>query len=128
MLVKTLLPTLGGLILANLLAAIAIAVFLDAPPFSLKSLADAGLMTIFTGVISSIPAFVWGSPLYALAMYKNYASYFTAALIGATPGLLMVLIERSGFTEMVLYYGFLIGVCTHFVAKLMAKRAYLQAD
>jgi hypothetical protein len=64
-LVKTLLPTLGGLILANLLAAIAIAGFLDAPSFSFQSLADAGLMAIFTGSIAAIPAFVWGTPLYA---------------------------------------------------------------
>lgn len=128
MLVKTLLPTLGGLILANLLAAIAMAVFLDAQPFSLKLLADAGLLAIFTGGLAVIPAFLWGAPLYAFAMYKNKASYFTAAIIGATPGLLMVLAERSGFTEMVLYYGFLIGVCTNFVAKLIAQRANLHAN
>jgi hypothetical protein len=126
-LAKTLLPTLGGLIVANLLAAIAISIFLDPPPFSFQSLAEAGLMAIFTGAIAAIPAFVWGAPMYALAAYKNKASYLSAALIGAAPGLLMVLIERSGFTEMCLYYGFLIGICTHFVAKLTALRGNIHA-
>ena len=115
-LIKLLLPTLGGLIVGSLLAGIAITLSFK-PSTILEALVEGSELGLISTVFACVPTFLWGAPLYALALSKGKASYFSAALIGATPGLILLLPQRTGFAELCLDFGIAISICTHFFAK-----------
>jgi len=116
-LAKVLLPTLGGLIVGSLVAGILITLLIK-PALTLDTLVDGTALALMGAIVAVVPTFLWGALLYAFVLTKGKASYFSATLIGAIPGLVFLLPQRTGFAELSLYFGVLIGSCTHFFAKL----------
>jgi|GEM_PF-3444910 hypothetical protein len=115
-LLKTVLSTLAGLIAGCLLVSTLITIFTERS-ITLETIQNIVASSAIVFIFAFVPSLVWGASLYALAWSKGKASYFTATLIGAAPGLLLLLPKRSGLAELILYFGIGIAVCTHYFAK-----------
>lgn len=121
-LLRTLLPVLFGLIAGSVLASLAISTVMETPA-SLAQLAEAwslGLpLAVWGMIIGAVPAFLSGAPLYALAICKGKASYVLALMVGALPGLIMLLRDRTGLAEMTLIFGLSVALCAHSFGKIL---------
>jgi hypothetical protein len=115
-LARTLLPTLAGAACGSLLAGVLIVVVYEAKISFQVMLAGLqfGVFGFFTALM---PAYLWGASIYAFFRSRGQASYVVALLIGALPGVLLLIVQPTGFAQLYLYFGIAISVCTHFFAK-----------
>ena len=116
-LLHTLIPVLLGLVAGCVLTGLSTAIF-TVPPKNFSNLAASWSLGIFYALwavaLGAIPAFVYGAPLYAFAHIKGRASYISALVIGAVPGLVLLLAKQDA---LLLAYGAVVAVCTHFFAQ-----------
>ena len=72
-------------------------------------------ISMFAFMLGFFPAFIYGAPAYAALLYRGYANYVTATLIGALPGLVLLPFDKElGFLFII--YGVPVALCTHLIA------------
>ena len=64
-----------------------------------------------------LPALLVCVPLYALLRYFEYDSYISAALTGALPAAGIAVAGNTDFAAIFAWYGVVVGVSTHHVAR-----------
>jgi hypothetical protein len=128
----SMLYVLGGLICGCVIAALLIGVWTAFESgFSFSDLAAGWAIGLFIGMFAVMlgffPALLYGAPAYAGLLCLGYASYVTAAVIGALPGL-GLLAFGSDWGGLFLGYGVPVALCTHFLAKRHLKRHGMGAN
>jgi hypothetical protein len=119
-LVRSLLATLGGLLLGCVLVAALAGLYFqatDPAPFTIVSAgwAASALVSAFALAYGVFPALMVGAPLYALLLRHGWANFLSAPCIGILPGLALLAFEQT-FAFLFLAYGASVAACTHFIA------------
>jgi hypothetical protein len=119
-LVRSLLATLGGLLLGCVLVAALAGLYFqatDPEPFTSVSTgwAASALVSAFALAYGVFPALMVGAPLYALLLRHGWANFLSAVCVGILPGLALLAFEQN-FAFLFLAYGASVAACTHFVA------------
>jgi hypothetical protein len=70
-----------------------------------------GFVAILVGIL---PTFLYGAPAYALAVTRYRPSLLAAILIGALPGLALLLVS-SDWGTLFLLFGVPVAACLHFL-------------
>lgn len=70
---------------------------------------------IFAFMLGLIPALLYGATSYAFLVRMKRASYFTSAILGCIPGLILLILDRS-FGMLFIAFGAPVACCTHFFA------------
>ena len=119
-LLYVLLATVGGLLAGCVLGSLAMGLYTllaEGVPHSISAGALAlGLVMAMVAVIYGfLPALLYGAPAYALLFKWGHANYLTVSVLGALPGLALLLIQPD-FGGMFLVFGIPVAWCTHFLA------------
>ena len=90
-------------------------------PFTLNSIFGSlslGLfLTIFAVPLGFLVVLFLGVPTYTLLVRLNIASYWSAALVGVLPGLILLALQNHEFSLPFLLFGVVVALCTHFFTK-----------
>jgi len=125
---KLIAPSVGGLAAGSVAASAVLSLARFFPnTFSLVAAAISLwlLFALYGFVLGLLPTLFYGAPLYALARRLGRDSYLVAGAIGVAPGL--VLLAYAG-DWLILAYGGLTGLATHFFAKPRAAKRKLGAN
>jgi hypothetical protein len=124
--VYSLLAMLGGLPLGCLFGGIGIAGYSwVSRSLAIEHLPQAvsfGVLTAGTAVfIGILPAFLYGAPLYALLSKSRCANWFTVAVLGVLPGVVLLGAEEP-IGWLVAVFGCLVALATHWIAAGRMRR------
>ncbi len=75
------------------------------------------LLTTFAVPLGFFVVLFLGVPAYTLLVRLHIASYWSAALLGILPGLILLALQNHEFSFAFLLFGVVVALCTHFFAK-----------
>ena len=73
-------------------------------------------MAMFAVMLGLLPVLLYGATSYALLVKLGRASYFTSAIIGSIPGVVMLAFDTS-YGMLFIVFGVPVALCTHYFAK-----------